>query len=216
MPTICSFRSIENKHDVCRGKDCMKKFCEFLREHVMKVINLKNKKMKLLTKEEQESYKNSKICYICKEKFENKYLKDKKYLKVRDHYTVEYRGTAHSICNLKYSVPKKNPIVFHEGSNYDYQFIIKDLVEEFKKQFTCFGENTEKCITFTVPIEREVTRIDKNGQNVTKIYLTYYNLLIAQDLWQVHYQLLSTIFLRLFLELNVNLDTLIKMCNIQN
>ena len=118
--------------------------------------------------------------------------------------------------NLKYSVPKKNPIVFHEGSNYDYQFIIKDLVEEFKKQFTCFGENTEKCITFTVPIEREVTRIDKNGQNVTKIYLTYYNLLIAQDLWQVHYQLLSTIFLRLFLELNVNLDTLIKMCNIEN
>ena len=174
--------------------------------------------MKLLTKELYESYENAKVCYIFKEKFENKYLKDKKFRKIIDncHYTGESRGTAHSICNLKYSVPKKNPIVFHEGSNYDYQFIIKDLVEEFKKQFTCFGENTEKCITFTVPIEREVTRIDKNGQNVTKIYLTYYNLLIAQDLWQVHYQLLSTIFLRLFLELNVNLDTLIKMCNIQN
>ena len=36
MSTISSFKSIENKHDVCRGKDCMKKFCESLREHVIK------------------------------------------------------------------------------------------------------------------------------------------------------------------------------------
>ena len=32
--------------------------------------------MKLLTKEQQESFENAKICHICKEKFENKYLKD--------------------------------------------------------------------------------------------------------------------------------------------
>ena len=41
--------------------------------------------MKLLTKKEEESYENLKSCYICKEKFENKYVKDKKYHKVRDH-----------------------------------------------------------------------------------------------------------------------------------
>ena len=40
----------------------MKKFCEFLREHVMKVITLENKKMKLLTEEQQESYENVQIC----------------------------------------------------------------------------------------------------------------------------------------------------------
>ena len=75
----------------------------------MKIINFKKKKMKLLTKEQQESYENAKIYYICKEKFENKYLKDKKYRKVRDHchYTGKYRGAAHSICYLKYSVPQK-------------------------------------------------------------------------------------------------------------
>ena len=33
-------------------------------------------------------------------------------------------------------VPKSLPIVFHNGSNYDYHFIIKDLAEEFKKQCT--------------------------------------------------------------------------------
>ena len=86
---------------------------------------------KLLTKEQPESYENAKICYICKEKFENKYLSDKKYHQLRDHdqYTGEYRGAAHSICNSKYSVPKKIPIVFHNGSNDDYHFIIKELPE---------------------------------------------------------------------------------------
>ena len=44
MSTIYSFRSKENKHDVYRGKDCMKNFCESLREHAMKIINFKIKK----------------------------------------------------------------------------------------------------------------------------------------------------------------------------
>ena len=66
MTTISSFRSIENKHDVYRGKDCMKKFYEFLREHAMKIINFKKKKMKLLTKELQESYENAKSVIFVK------------------------------------------------------------------------------------------------------------------------------------------------------
>ena len=112
--------------------------------------------MKLLTKEQQESYENTKICYICKEKFENKYLKDKKYREFRDncHYTGEYRGAAHSLCNLKYSVAKKIPIVFLNGSNYNYHFIIKELAEEFKRELICLGENTHKYISFTAPIEK--------------------------------------------------------------
>ena len=52
--------------------------------------------------------------------------KTKKYYKVTDHchYTGEYRGAAHSVCNLKYSVPKKIPIVFHDVSNYLIMIII--------------------------------------------------------------------------------------------
>ena len=52
-------------------------------------------------------------------KNENKYIKDKKYSKVRDHchYTREYRSAAHNIYNLKYSVPKTLAIVFHNASN---------------------------------------------------------------------------------------------------
>ena len=74
----------------------MKKNCGSLREHAMKIINFENKNMKVLTKEQQESYKNEKICYICQGQYENKYLKDKKYLEVRDHchYAGEYRSCA--------------------------------------------------------------------------------------------------------------------------
>ena len=65
-------------------------------------------------------------------------------------------------------MPKKISILFHNGSNYDYHFIIKELAEEFKKQFTCLGENNENYITFTISIEKKVTRIDKNGEEITK------------------------------------------------
>ena len=64
--------------------------------------------------------------------------------------------------------PQKIPIFSYNGSNYDHHFIIKELAEEFKKQFTCLEENTEKYITLTVSIEKEVTRIDKNGEEITK------------------------------------------------
>ena len=62
MSKISSFRNIENKHDVYRDKDCIKKSYEFLREHAMKIINLKKRKKKLLTKDQKESYENAKIC----------------------------------------------------------------------------------------------------------------------------------------------------------
>ena len=42
----------------------------------------------------------------------------------------------------------------------------------------------KKLITFTVPIEKELTRTDEIEKKLEKMYLTYYNLLIAQGLWQ--------------------------------
>ena len=74
----------------------------------------------------------------------------------------------HSVCHLKYSVPKKVPVVFRNGSNYDYHFIIKEVAGEFNRQFSCLGQNTENYIIFSVPIEKEVKRIDKNGEEITK------------------------------------------------
>ena len=97
---------------------------------------MKKKEMILLTDKENESYEKQKICHICKKEFstdkddENMF---KLYHKVRDHchYTEKFRGAAHNICNLKYKTPKEIPIVFHNGSTYDYNFIIKQLAKQF-------------------------------------------------------------------------------------
>ena len=112
-------------------------------------------------------YESQKVSHICKEKFcydKNKKREYALYYKVRDHchYTGKFRGAAHNICNLRYKVPKKVPVVFHNGSTYDYHFIIKQLAEDFKGQFECLGENTEKYITFSVPIKK-----DDNSKKIT-------------------------------------------------
>ena len=110
MSTISSLKNIENKHDVYRGKHCVKILCEFLREHTI-LDNFEKNKIKLLANGQQESYENAKIQYICKEKFKDKYPKDTKCHKFRDHCHY-VGGAAHSISHLKYSVPKKIPIYF--------------------------------------------------------------------------------------------------------
>ena len=82
------------------------------------------------------------------------YDDNKKYHKVRDHYhyTGLYRGATHSIYNLRYKTPKEIPIVLHNCSTYDYHFIMKELAKTFEGQVECFGENSEKYITFSVTV----------------------------------------------------------------
>ena len=99
MYKISSFKSIEKKHDVYRFKDSIKTFCESLREHTMKIINLK-KKNEIINKTAAELMKKCKsLIYFSKKKKKNEYAKDKKHRKAEDHcrYTREYSGAAHSI-----------------------------------------------------------------------------------------------------------------------
>ena len=166
--TNCLFDELKNKISYYKGDDCMKKFCKDLREHSTKIINYEKKKMISLTTEEKIHYNKQKVCYICKKEFDNSdttkssSLEHKKQQKVRDHchYTGKYRGAAHNICNLRYKIPKEILVVFHNGSTYDYHFIIKELAKEFEGNFECLGENTEKYITFSVPIKKKIDNKD--------------------------------------------------------
>ena len=49
---------------------------------------------------------------------------------------------------------QRNSVVFHNCSNYDYHFIIKELANEIEGKFEYLGENTEKYKTFSVLIEK--------------------------------------------------------------
>ena len=144
--THCSFDKSKNKLDHYRDKDCMKKFCNDLRTHATKMSNYEKKKMIPLTIKEKIHYNEQEICYICKKEFDKS---DKKHYKVRDHSYSEI------------------PVVFHNGSTYDYHFIIKELVKEFDGNFECLGENTEKHITFSVLIKKKIE--NKNIEITYKI-----------------------------------------------
>ena len=160
--THCSFDKTKNKLDYYRGEDCMKKFCKDLREHETKIINYEKKDVIPLTRKEEKHHNKQKVYYICKKEF-NTDDNDKKHHKVKDHchYTGKYRGAAHNICNLRYRMPKEIPVVFHNGSTYDYHFIIKELVKEFDGNFECLDENTEKYVTFPVLLKKEIKNKNK-------------------------------------------------------
>ena len=124
MSTIWGFDHIINKHTLYRGKDCMKRFCEFVREHANKIIHFKKRKMIPITNKDLRSYENPKICHLCRKYSIKKLFNDMNYRKVRDHCHCKgkYRTAPQSICNLKFNVPNEIPVVFHNGSKYDYHF----------------------------------------------------------------------------------------------
>ena len=63
--TSCSFDKSKNKQTYYRGRDCMKRFCDDLKEHITRISNYEMKPMDLLTEEEKESYENQELCHIC-------------------------------------------------------------------------------------------------------------------------------------------------------
>ena len=128
----------------------MKRFCKDLKDHAKRIVDFKRKSITPLTKDEEDGYNKKNTCYICMKDLDSDKVKDYCY------FTGKYRGAAHNTCNLKYKFPKNIPVIFHNGSTYDYHFIIREVASEFDGNFECLGENTEKYITFSVPIKKRI------------------------------------------------------------
>ena len=95
----------------------MKKFCGFLRKHVVNIHNFEKTKTLPLIKEDIKFYQDATNCYIFRKRIRK--TKSKKYCKVRNHcyYTGKNRDTAYSACNLNFNLPNENLVVFHNVSN---------------------------------------------------------------------------------------------------
>ena len=142
MSTIWAFDNIENfiswgrlyeKSLYFFKKTCYK--CNFWKEENV-IINKKRAKY---------TQRCNKMLHFCKT-FLKKFPNDENYRKVRDHcnFTGIYRGAAHRICNLGFNKPNEIPLIFNNGSNYDYHSFIKELANEFEGQYECLEKNTEK------------------------------------------------------------------------
>ena len=71
---------------------------------------------------------------------------------------------------LRFNEPNEIPVVFYNGSNYDYHFTIKELVIEFKGQFECLGKILKREKLFSFPTEKETRKVDKDeNEGIMKI-----------------------------------------------
>jgi len=122
---VCTFDSSRNRLRTFYGKNCL---VDMLKELIKLSLDCidemrKNCQMKL-SKEECKKYYSAKECYICNLPFGE----SKAHQKVRDHdhRTGEYRGAAHSCCNINYFCNRYLPVVFHNLRGYDSHLIIKE------------------------------------------------------------------------------------------
>ena len=79
------------------------------------------------------------------------------------HYIGKYIDATHSIFNIRFNVLRVIPVVFHNGSNYDCHLIIKESPIKFEVKFECLRENTEKLKTSFVKIQKEIRKVDQDG-----------------------------------------------------
>ena len=97
-----------------------------------------------LTGQENNSNEKQKVCYICKKEFSID-VNEKMHL----NYTIKSEITVTKKNRRRiYKTTKEILVVFHNGSIYDYHFIINKVAKEFYGQLECLGENTEKYIIF--------------------------------------------------------------------
>ena len=118
-------------------------------------LNNIEQKMLPLTIGEFESQNNSKVCYVCREKF---HKEDKIYIKVQDrcHFTGKHRGAAQCMCNLRYSVSKETPIILHNGCIYSLYLMVNHLSE---KKNQLFRSKYSKVFSFSVELKKTKVRI---------------------------------------------------------
>ena len=160
----------DNYHTYYRGIDCINKLSNGLLEIGKQITNKEKNAMIPLNCDQEIKHNESTHCYLCNQSFNtNKQIKYyKNYKKVKDHcyYTGIYRGAAHYLCNLRYQEQQDITVIIHNGSNYDFHLLIRDLAEEFKSDMYCLGENTEKYISFSVKIDTKKSDNEKIDYNL--------------------------------------------------
>ena len=131
--------------------------------------------MQKLSNYELMIHDTAKYCHICKKVFGKK----KNHVKVRDHdhNTGKYRGAAHLICNLRYSTQIDISAFFHNGTSYDFNLIVNELAKKFRSEMRCIPLNTNKYMSFSIPIRKEV----KEEQKEHKKKVITYNLKVIDS-----------------------------------
>ena len=131
----------------------------------------KNTKKDIIMREEnEEDYTNNNICRFCEENIEAD--------KVRDHchLTGEYRGPAHSKCNIKVTQDQSNfiPFIFQNFSDYDCHMFFKILIDKKKDnvEFEILPKTNEEYISVTYGCIRFIDSYRFQSSNLDSLVKT--------------------------------------------
>ena len=130
------------------GDDASKTFMEMLKTDVEKLWSYLYEARNLrpvLTPAETVQYNSATTCYLCGK------IYSKEDPKVRDHNHAapyEYRGAAHRSCNLRYREQRVVNCYFHNLSNYDAHFIVRELAVD-SGDVDVLPNTEEKYISFS-------------------------------------------------------------------
>ena len=160
-----------------------------------------------LTNLEINSLKCYKDCFYCMSKSSS----TKNILNLRCYHLLlsyiklsfkkkKWGYTAHSTCNLMYITPQEISVISHNGWNYYCHLFIRELAKEFEGELDCIGDYSDKYITFSVPVTKEVKWIAKRGKElkpkIISCKLKFIIILIDQNLLQLHHRILLIILRR--------------------
>ena len=111
------------------GLDCIKRFARDLLE-IETENNFKHNEKMIFTEEDKLYHETNNICHICSKTCINP--RSGYTDKVRDHCheTGNYRGPACKICNLRYKQQNFIPVIFHNGSGYDFNLLYSELFKQ--------------------------------------------------------------------------------------
>ena len=130
-----------------RGHSAAEHFLKALQgeEHRIKEV-LTDPQLMRMTREDWKAHRNATTCHVCEESLEGDSVCD------HCHITGNYRGAAHSTCNLKLWLNPKTttiPVVFHNLWGYDSHLLMQ-AISKVAGKVSCIPNNTEKYISFSL------------------------------------------------------------------
>ncbi|CAB4007494.1 Gastrula zinc finger [Paramuricea clavata] len=128
------------------GEDATNVFLKTVLKESIKCREMVNKifkKKMVITPEQEAEFWMTRNCSICGNDLGDDRVRD------HDHVTGAYRGAAHNICNLKYRITWKVPVVFHNLRGYDSHLIMQEI-GKFKMNINVVPNNMEKYISFSL------------------------------------------------------------------
>ena len=130
-----------------RGPNAAEVFLQYLQEEETNIFEILEEVIPLhMTDEDKRNFNSATVCHICEQEF------DPGDEPVRDHchLTGNYRGAAHSDCNLNFQFRKRIPVIFHNLKNYDGHLIAQALGKFKDEELRCIPNNMEKYISFSM------------------------------------------------------------------